>query len=242
MSKNRNGSGIRTSSYLKSHKFLRTNNQSGLQSFQSQIQNIGNPTSSSKNFNQGRKLSINQMKTLGNPEELKDPGVSTEKSNNYTSFHTSKPTSYRQSYVGVSNTSGSGVTYNHYTNMNNYSSLTNSSSKPVGGVVGKEGQPLNALKLQTKRNPRDPKAVKTIKVSQNRSSSMSQSKSISHRKDQRSSDNKMTKFHNVQLLKQELNDVDMEDEEPRAIDSKHLFDNIHNQPNEDMDIDEDNDK
>lgn len=175
-------------------------------------------------------MSVNHLKTLGQQDENKDPGVSIE-NKNYTSFHTNKPTSYRQSYVGVNNTS-TAVPYNHYSNMNNYSSLTNSNSKP-SGVIAKD-----QLKLQTKRKPRDPKAMKSIKVSQNRSDSMSQSKSISHRKGQRSSENKIPKFHNVKIVKPDLGDVDMEDDEARDIDTKQLFDNIQTQPNEDMDIDD----
>lgn len=81
--------------------------------------------------------------------------------------------------------------------------------------------------------------MKGIKVSQNRSSSMSQSKSVSHRKAQKSSDNKIPKFQNVKITRQEIGDVEMEEEEQKEIDTK-LFEHIHTQPNDDMDIDDDN--
>lgn len=130
LSKNRSNSGIRNTTYLKSHQFLRTNNNGALQSFHGQIQNLGTASNTSKNFSQSRKLSINQMKTVNNLEDEGKAPLDKDSNNNYTSFHTSKQTSFRQSYVGGTNTSGSNIAYNHYSNMNNYSSLTNSSAKP----------------------------------------------------------------------------------------------------------------
>ena len=46
--KNRSNSGVINTAYLKSHQFLRNNNNSGLQSFHSNAQNTGNSSGSSK--------------------------------------------------------------------------------------------------------------------------------------------------------------------------------------------------
>lgn len=148
MSKNRSNSGIRNSAYLKSHQFLQSNNQSSLQNFHSHVHNPGNNSSTNKNFAQGGKLSISQMKTMHNLEGGSDAMISVEKGSNYTSFHTNKQTSFRQSYHAGGNVPN-GV-YNHYSNMNNYSSLTNSSSKPGIIATTKENSAMNALKIAKK--------------------------------------------------------------------------------------------
>ena len=96
-------------------------------------------------------MSINQMKTVNNIEGAGEAMVSIERANNYTSFHTNKQTSFRQSYAGTGNTSKSNIAaYNHYTNINNYSSLTNSSSKPAIVMTGKDSAGVNALKIARK--------------------------------------------------------------------------------------------
>lgn len=60
-------------------------------------------------------MSINQMKTVNNLEALKGGN---------------KQTSFRQSYTGVNSSNGN-IAYNNYNSMHNYSSLTNSSNKPM---------------------------------------------------------------------------------------------------------------
>lgn len=187
LSKNRSNSGIRNTTYLKSHQFLRTNNNGALQSFHGHVQNIGSSSNTSKNFSQSRKMSINQMKTVNNLDEEGKAPLDKD-NNNYTSFHTSKQTSFRQSYVGVTNTSGSNIAYNHYSNMNNYSSLTNSSAKPGDASGCKDVQTVNALKIARKDIRGIEKRWNLSKSRSNRSSSMSQSKSISRKKTKRSSD------------------------------------------------------
>lgn len=122
LSKNRSNSGVRNTTYLKSHQFLRSNNHSGIQSFQNHGHHMGTSSDSSKKFGQNRKMSINQMKTSNNL----DAGKSMN-----------KQTSFRQSYTGV-NSSSSNVAYNNYSNMNNYSSLTNSSNKPGNASESKD--------------------------------------------------------------------------------------------------------
>jgi len=109
LSKNRNNSGARNTTYLKSHQFLRTNNHTGLQSFHNHIQHMSNPSGSNKNFNQNRKMSINQMKTVNNMESGGDSIITVDRStNNYTSFNANKQTSFRQSYAAV-NASSSNI-------------------------------------------------------------------------------------------------------------------------------------
>jgi hypothetical protein len=93
-------------------------------------------------------MSINQMKTMHNLEGGSEAMSSMEKGNNYTSFHTNKQASFRQSYHGAGNAPNGA--YNHYSNMNNYSSLTNSSSKPGVVTTGKENVGVNGLKIAKK--------------------------------------------------------------------------------------------
>lgn len=135
LSKNRSNSGVRNTTYLKSHQFLRSNNHSGLQSFQNHCSHMGASSDSSKKFGQNRKMSINQMKTSNNL----DAGKSIN-----------KQTSFRQSYTGV-NSSTSNIPYNNYTNMNNYSSLTNSSNKP-GKTSESKDRLTNKIKKQKSKN------------------------------------------------------------------------------------------
>ena len=175
LSKNRSNSGIRNSSYLKSTQFLQSNNQSSLQNFHSHISNVGNVGSTSKNFNSGaRKMSINQMKTVSNLENPKSTIMNIDRSSNYTSLHSNKQSSFRQSYVATGNTS----------NFNNYSSLTNSSSKHVNIAGGKENG-THCLKIAKKTSMGSHNLSKSRS---NRSNSMSQGKSISRKKIKRSSD------------------------------------------------------
>jgi hypothetical protein len=153
-----------------------------LQSFQSQAQNVGSSSKNTKIFSQNRKMSINQMKTVHNLDSTSDAMTTVEKTN-YASFHGNKQTSFRQSYTGVGSTSN---TFHHYNppqvrnanmqgprgealqegvathNIQNYSSMTNSSNKTSSR---KDFQSLNALKGNNSR-----------------SSSLSQSKSISRKK------------------------------------------------------------
>lgn len=188
LSKNRSNSGIRNSSYLKSHQFLQSNNQSSLQNFHSHITNTGNVGSTSKNFNSGsRKMSINQMKAASNLENPKNAIMNVDRSSNYTSLHSNKQSSFRQSYAATGNTSNSNIVYNHYTNINNYSSLTNSSTKPTN-VAGSKENATNALKIAKKDIIGISKRNNLSKSRSNRSSSMSQGKSISRKKTKRSSD------------------------------------------------------
>lgn len=187
LSKNRSNSGIRNSSYLKSTQFLQSNNQSSLQNFHSHISNVGNVGSTTKNFNSGaRKMSINQLKTVSNLENPKNAIMNVDRSSNYTSLHSNKQSSFRQSYVATGNTSNSNIVYNHYTNINNYSSLTNSSSKPINVAGGKETG-MNALNI-AKKSSLGSQNHNLSKSRSNRSNSMSQGKSISRKKIKRSSD------------------------------------------------------
>jgi len=124
LSKNRSNSGVRNTTYLKSHQFLRTKNHAGLQSFHSNAPKMESSDRNQK-FGQNNKLTINQVKAVNNIEEGKSIITIEKSSNNFTSYHTSKQPSLRANavtrefYVGV----------NSSNNMNNYSSITNSSAK-----------------------------------------------------------------------------------------------------------------
>lgn len=116
LSKNRSNSGARNGSYLKSHQFIRTNNHTGLQSFHSHIQHMSNASGSNKNLNQGRKMSINQMRTVSGLEGNGEAIITVDKpANNYTSFNTNKQ-SFNNSYAAP-NTSGGNIAYNNYSRL-----------------------------------------------------------------------------------------------------------------------------
>lgn len=103
LNNNRSNSGIRNTVHLKSHQFYpQSNNQPGLQNFHSHMTNASSGKNCSKNFRQSRKLSINQMKTVNNTENHSEAVISVDRSNNYSSFHTNKGTSFKKNYMGNS--------------------------------------------------------------------------------------------------------------------------------------------
>jgi hypothetical protein len=132
------------------------------------MQNVNRSKNSSRKFQQGRKMSVknisvNQMKGVSNSDKEEAPPLG-ERSNNYSSFHTNKGTSFRQSYTGSS-----------------------SMSRQQKGS-GKENVSLNALKIARKDIRGIASRCNLSKSRSNRSGSLSQSKSISRRKIKRSSD------------------------------------------------------
>lgn len=168
LSKNRSNSGIRNAAYLKSHQlYLQSNNQSKMPNYHNSIQNASRSKNSSRKFHQGRKMSVknisvNQMKGVSNSDR-DEPPVLADRSNNYSSFHTHKGTSFRQSYTG------------------------SSSMSRKQKCSGKENVSLNALKIARKDIRGIASRCNLSKSRSNRSGSLSQSKSISRRKIKRSS-------------------------------------------------------
>lgn len=194
LSKNRSNSGVRNTTYLKSHQFLRNNNNSGLQSFHTHVNHTGTSSDSSKKFSQNRKMSINQMKTVNNLEANKS---------------VNKQTSFRQSYTGV-NSSSSNIAYNNYSTMHNYSSLTNSSNKPIN-VSGTKDH-LAILQKQKSNNLLVSEPVDGIANTCANQIFEEKLRDMDKNERQRSIDSRAKVINEIQ------NDVDMEVQEEKAND------------------------
>lgn len=219
LSKNRSNSGIRNAAYLKSHQlYLQSNNQGKMPNYHNSIQNGSRSKNSSRKFHQGRKMSVknisvNQMKGVSNSDR-DEPPVLADRSNNYSSFHTHKGTSFRQSYTG------------------------SSSMSRKQKWSGKENVSLNALKIARKDIRGIASRCNLSKSRSNRSGSLSQSKSISRRKIKRSSGKKASRLsENIKALNQMKQDVEMEEDQPYEISDK-IFNHGNSIQNDDIEMDE----
>lgn len=105
---------------------------------------------------------------------------------NYASFNTNKQASFKQIYIAANNSSGSKIAYNNYNNINNYSSLTNSLTKHMNVDSNKMEVQPHPLRIAKKDIKGVEHKINLSKSRSNRSSSMSNSKSIPRHKNKKS--------------------------------------------------------
>ena len=139
-------------------------------------------------------------------------------SNSFASFNINKQTSFRETYISASSTNGNNIAYNNLNNLN-YSSLTSSLTKPANN----ESESKDTIPLPLRIARKDIKGIgnkiNLSKSRSNRSSSMSNSKSINCSKGSNLVKNKLLTFdENKEVVVRSLNPKDEKDDVEMEID------------------------
>lgn len=166
-------------------------------------------------------------------------------SSNYASFNTNKQASFKQIYIAANNSSGSKIAYNNYSNINNYSSLTNSLTKHINVDSNKMEVQAHPLRIAKKDIKGVEHRINLSKSRSNRSSSMSNSKSIPRHKNKKSSEKKFFAFdenreNTITSMNQDdqNKDVDMDiDEDKMPLVGNQAYELPVLSPKTDMEID-----
>lgn len=142
-------------------------------------------------------------------------------SSSFASFNINKQSSFKETYISTSNTNGNNIAYNNLNNLN-YSSLTSSLTKRANNDSGPKDTLPHPLRIARKDIKAMGGKVNLSKSRSNRSSSMSNSKTVAHHKNKNLARNELLTFDEnretaISLMNRddEKYDVDMEIEDDK---------------------------
>lgn len=165
-------------------------------------------------------------------------------SSSFASFNINKQSSFKETYISTSNTSGHNIAHNNPNNLN-YSSLTSSLTKHTNNESAPKDTLPRALQIARKDIKAIGGKINLSKSRSNRSSSMSNSKTINHHKNTNFARSKLLTFdQNRETAVASLNrdddndDVEMEidDDKPPLTLTRPTEKQLH-RTKPDMDID-----